>query len=237
MNATAAPAAPRLTVGVIASVLLHGAMIAAFVFMRPGMAPPGPPVYRVRLVAAPPGERNTGVVQAAPKVPPVQPVTPVKTTPPKVTAPVIKPKPKPRPPVATPTPVDKPAEPPKKTAEPAPTAGAGKASGQGADVANVDTHGIEFPYPEYTSRIVNQLIKYFGEQSMTYVASVRFIIHRDGTVTGIEIVESSRNYAFDTRARGAVEAAGNAKAFGPLPAGFNEDILPVTFRFSPTLRR
>ena len=35
---------------------------------------------------------------------------------------------------------------------------------------------------------------------------------------------------------GAVEAAANAKSFGPLPSGFSEDILPVTFRFSPQLR-
>jgi hypothetical protein len=34
-----------------------------------------------------------------------------------------------------------------------------------------------------------------------------------------------------------VESAANAKAFGALPAGFNEDILPVTFRFSPRVIR
>jgi len=49
-------------------------------------------------------------------------------------------------------------------------------------------------------------------------------------------VTSSGNYSFDQKALGAVEAAANAKRFGRLPDGFREDILPVTFRFTPSLR-
>jgi hypothetical protein len=62
-----------------------------------------------------------------------------------------------------------------------------------------------------------------------------FMIRRDGSVGNIEIINTSHNYSFDQRAKGAVEAAANAKAFGPLPPGFTEDILPVRFRFSPSL--
>jgi hypothetical protein len=51
------------------------------------------------------------------------------------------------------------------------------------------------------------------------------------------LVTRSGNYSFDTQAQGAVESAANAHAFGALPPGFHEDILPVTFRFSPQLRK
>ena len=39
------------------------------------------------------------------------------------------------------------------------------------------------------------------------------------------------------QAMGAVEAASTNKAFGALPPGYREDILPVTFRFTPSLGR
>jgi len=73
---------------------------------------------------------------------------------------------------------------------------------------------------------------------LTLTADVAFMIRRDGTVdpNTIRLVKGSGNYAFDQQALGAVEAAGNARRFGPLPAGFREDILPVVFRFTPALR-
>jgi len=48
----AAASAPRLTWGMVASVALHVAAIAAFVFAHPTEGPT-PPVYRVQLIAAP----------------------------------------------------------------------------------------------------------------------------------------------------------------------------------------
>jgi outer membrane biosynthesis protein TonB len=63
------------------------------------------------------------------------------------------------------------------------------------------------------------------------------VIRRDGSVdpASIQRVTSSGNYSFDLQAMGAVEAAANAKAFGSLPSGYPDDILPISFRFSPTL--
>ncbi|MEO6878277.1 MAG: TonB C-terminal domain-containing protein, partial [Gemmatimonadaceae bacterium] len=115
----------------------------------------------------------------------------------------------------------------------------GPVGGKGAEVANVDTPGIEFPYPAYTTNIVSQLIRRFGAMQGTLSATVRFVIRRDGSVDleSIAVVTHSGSYDFDLRAAGAVESAANAKAFGPLPPGFREDILPVTFRFSPSLNR
>ena len=228
---------PRLGAGIVASVLLHGGLVTAFFVLRPGAPPPGPPIYRVRLIAAPAGERAIGVVQPKPEpvVEKPAPVTPPKPTPKKAPAPVKTPaKPtKQAPTAATPTPS------PPKTAEPAPAAGGGPTGGRGADVANVLTPGIEFPYPAYTDNIVRQLIKFFGQTTARFEAEVSFVIRRDGTVDPetIRFVTRSKNYSFDQRAYGAVEAAANANAFGPLPAGFREDILPVRFRFTPSIMR
>jgi protein TonB len=229
-----ASSAPRLTGGVIASVVFHAALITAFFLAGPGKTPPAPPIYSVRLFAAPAAEPGIGVVQPPPVAAPAPTPPPVaKPATPRPKVPATKPKPTPVPPVATQTPVAKPAE-PTKTAAPAPTAGSAT-GGRGADVANAVTPGLEFPYPAYTNNIANSLLKYFGQPDTRLVAEVQFIIRRDGSVGSIQIVTSSRNYTFDQRARGAVEAAANAKAFGPLPDGFNEDILPIRFRFSPSL--
>jgi periplasmic protein TonB len=232
-------AEPRLGAGIVASVLLHGGLIAAFFVMRPGAPPPGPPIYRVRLIAAPAGERAVGVVQPtpAPVAEKPKPVTPPKVTPKKAPPPPKTPaKPTKQAPTAA-TPVPAPAPP--KTAEPAPVAGGGPTGGRGADVANVLTTGIEFPYPAYTDNIVRQLIKFFGQTTARFEAEVSFVIRRDGTVDPetIRFVTRSKNYSFDQRAYGAVEAAANANAFGPLPPGFREDILPVRFRFTPSIMR
>jgi protein TonB len=234
-----AASAPRLGGGFVASVLFHGALVAAFLALRPPAAPPSPPLYRVQLFAAPPGARAVSVVRE----PQPTPVAPTPVPPSTKAAPVpkavpTKARPKPAAKTATPTLPTKTAEPPKPTT-PAPTAGGGPTGGKGADVATVDTPGIEFPYPGYTNNIVRQLILQFGQSSATYTAEVRFVIRRDGSVDpeSIRLVTPSPNYSFNQRALGAVEAAANAKAFGPLPAGFREDILPVTFRFSPSLIR
>jgi hypothetical protein len=53
-------------------------------------------------------------------------------------------------------------------------------------------------------------------------------------VRDIHFVTRSGSFAFDLDAQGAVEAAGNAQAFGPLPDGWESDVLPVSFYFKPT---
>jgi len=241
--------APRLTGGLVASVVFHGALIAGLFALRPPAEPMQPPMYRVQLIAAPAGDMAAGVVQEKPAAPvakpaPVtpppadQPTTTKETVPAKKKAATAKPVAK----RATPTPRAA-TPPPKKVAaksdEPQPTAGGGPVGGKGTDVANVDTPGIDFPYPAYTTNIVSQLIRRFGPMQGTLTATVRFVIRRDGSVDpeSIKIVTHSGSYPFDVRAYGAVESAANAKAFGPLPPGFREDILPVTFRFSPSVIR
>jgi len=215
-----AVASPRLAGGFVASVLLHGALIATFLFVRSSPAP-SPPTFMVKMIAAAPGERAVGAVQPdATPVPKKEPPKPPQTV-----------KTKPRP---TPTPKVAPvAEAKKSEATPETKAGGGPTGGKGADVANIDTPGLEFDYPYYTTNIVRRLILRFGTMNSQLKAEVRFIIHRDGSVTGINLQTSSGDYRFDTRALAAVEGAANAHEFGPLPGPFREDILPVTFWFSP----
>lgn len=232
-------AEPRLGGGFAASVLFHGALVAAFFLLRPGAPPPSPPLYRVQLFAAPPGERAIGVVQdqPTPTPPPEKKIEKPKPAPkPVVTKPVPKPTAKSVPAVkqVTPTPPTKVAPP--KVETPQPVAGGGETGGKGADVGNVDTGGLEFNYPGYISNIIRQLILAWGQGAPRYDAVVRFTIKRDGTVdpASIQLVTHG-NYANDNRALGAVEQVADAKLFGTLPPGFREDILPVTVRFTPAM--
>jgi outer membrane biosynthesis protein TonB len=65
-------------------------------------------------------------------------------------------------------------------------------------------------------------------------AEISFLILRDGSVRDIRFVTRSGSFAFDLEAQGAIESAGNTRAFGQLPDGWNADVLPVSFYFKPT---
>ena len=221
-----------------ASVVLHAGIVLALVAFRGEPAPARPPIYRVNLVAAPPGPRAVGTV--APRV--EQPVPPTATPPPRSQAtprdmppPRTTPPPRPAPVAATPSPT--PARQAPNT--PAPPAGGGAQGGRGADVANVRIEGIEFPYSGYLDNIVRQIALRFepANRNAPLRAEVSFLIHRDGSVTAQRLVVRSGVYAFDLEAMGAIEAAAAAKAFGPLPAGYPDDVLPVVFTFDPSIIR
>jgi protein TonB len=231
---------PRRLLGLpmVISFAVHALLLALFYFARPGPAPPSPPIYRVDLVAAPPGERAAGVVRPQPEPaptpttqpPPVRPKTAPRDMPaPTKAAPTVKT------PQATPT---LPTETKTETKAPTPTAGGGETGGRGTDVATVSTCGIEFPYPGYLENIVRQIAIRFNPPTRGALrAEVAFLIKRDGTVSSITLVTRSGVYSFDVEAQGAVESAANARAFGALPAGYPDDVLPVTFRFDPKLLR
>lgn len=230
-----AATAPRLTGGFVASVVLHGGLIAAFLFLHAAPTPIGQPTYMVKLIAGPVATTSAVIAPSAPNPAPVEKAaaTPPTPQPKKVVA--KKPKPAPAPAIASQTAPPK-ASPAAPTTT-APPSSLSETGGKGADVQNVSTGGVEFPYPYYTNRIVNEILKRFGQQRIALTAEVRFVIRRDGSVdpASIHLEKSSGAYAFDTQAMGAVEAAANSKAFGALPSGYAEDILPITFRFSPTL--
>jgi Periplasmic protein TonB, links inner and outer membranes len=151
---------------------------------------------------------------------------------------VVKASPKPVPP-ATPRAGSKAAESATKApAVSAAHAGGGPSGGKGADVANVQVAGINFPYPEYLQNVVRQIaVRFTPPRGGALTAVVTFMIRRDGSIAGLRLATRSGVYSFDTEAMGAVDAAAQAHAFGPLPQGFSDDVLPVIFSFDPRLIR
>jgi protein TonB len=225
-----------VAVSVFGSLLLHAGIGFAFLSLRPNPGPPPPPFYKVNLVAAAASEAPAAGVTTPPvtKAPP-PPVTKAPTRP---KSDEVAPVPVPEAPKAT----DKRATPNVSDTRvarntPAPVAGGGPEGGTGADVANVKTDGIDFPYPGYLDNIVRQIRLRFkpprGMEGMR--AEVMFLIRRDGSVMGFQFKQNSRAYQFDLEVQGAVEAASGF--FGPLPTGFKDDVLPVVFSFDPRLIR
>jgi protein TonB len=106
-------------------------------------------------------------------------------------------------------------------------------------VATVRTQGIDFPHPGYLNNIVRQIALRFKPRNPNAPlrAEVMFLLHRDGSVSNVRFLTRSGNYAFDLEAQGAIEAAAGAGAFGPLPEGFRDDVLPVAFSFDPQVLR
>jgi len=225
------------------SAALHASVVAAVLLAGHGRRPPSPPpIYSVNIVAAPPGPRQIGEVRPTPAPEPAAEAPP----PPRAAPPEVKnvppagkraSPPRRATPRATPsaTPPAKPAAKP----TPAPAAGGGPTGGTGTDVATVRTEGTAFPYPGYLNNIVRQIALRFKPpgNNPALSAEVMFLIRRDGTVTGLQVTRRSGVYAFDLEARASVEAAARANAFGPLPDGYSEDVLPVYFSFDPRVLR
>lgn len=216
------------------SVVLHVGFLAPFVIWKAAGSPALPPMYRVDLVAAPPGPRAAGVVRETPPADPPTAKAPPQAETNEITkaAPIDPPK-RVRTQSRATTNVTK--TPEKVAVSKAPTAGGGETGGAGTDVATVRTEGIEFPYPGYLRNIVRQVALNFKPRNEGLRAEVFFFIRRDGSVTGFRFVTRSGNFAFDLEAEAAVEAA--SRSFGTLPSDFPDDILPVSFSFDPARLR
>ena len=235
MTATVPSSRGDVALGLFAAAALHAAALA-FLLSSADAVEPAPQILpmRTRMIAAPQGEVAVGVVQApaaptetpapraAEKIPDATKTAPTATKqPPKTTA---------KQATVTPTAV--------KSVKNAPTAGS-EAGGKGADLANVDLGGTDFPYPQYQRNIVNRIAEHFRTTEKNLSAEVQFIIRRDGSVDPeqMQLITRSGSYTFDNAAMGAIEAAANKKLFGPLPADFPNDALTVIFRFDPAIIR
>ena len=221
-------APPGRAAGMVGTILVHAAAIGfLFTTVQPSKA--SPPSYAVELVAAPAPTQKRLAREALPTPPPEEKPAPVKPKPPKPAKAPAPPKPKP------PPPSEERKEPPPKTAAEA-TPAPGETPSTGSDVATIKTPGLAFPYPEYLRNIVTQIYQRWdrGSAKQRNFAEISFLILRDGSVRDIHFVTRSGSFAFDLNAQGAVEAAGNSHAFGPLPDGWDADVLPVSFYFKPT---
>lgn len=233
---------PGTLPGLVGTILVHA---AAVMFLITAVKPTRalPPSYAVNLVAAPaPTTKRRLAREALPTPPPEEKPapTPPKPAPPKPKPAPITPKP-PRPVETAPAPA--PEQPPAENErEPAPQTAAplepapGETPSTGTDVATIKTPGLAFPFPEYLRNIVTQVYQRWDRSSakQSNFAEISFLILRDGSVRDIRFVTRSGSFAFDIDAQGAIEAAGNANAFGQLPDGWEADVLPVSFYFQPT---
>lgn len=236
-RATAAVDGPSATVGITGSLVVHVAAVLIFFVVIPKPVI-GPPVYAVELVAAPlPTTARRVAPEAVTRPPEPAPAAeaPAPAPPKPSKAEAVKPKAKveqapapTRPVQAAEKPVEK-APPTKSATEPLP----GETPGTGTDVANIKIPGIEFPYPEYLRNIMNEVLRRWNAPNNRLRAEVAFLILKDGSVRDIRFLKRSGNFSFDLEAQGAIEAAGNGKAFGPLPDGWDANVLPVTFVFEP----
>lgn len=208
----------------LGSLLLHGALLLGVLIAAAEATPDLPEFvqYRVRLVSPPPTEKG-----------PPEPVT--ETTAPVVVPPqpVPQPVPQPQQPARTQAPLPEKVE--TKPQETKPAQGEkpkpGPVGGEDIDIA---MEGQEFPFPDYLNRIVLELYRYFRWNGASNLSTeVVFYIRRDGSVGGIDVVRGSGNFRFDLQAIEAVEQAGRAKAFGPLPEDWQGDRLFIRNTFAP----
>jgi protein TonB len=215
---------------VLGSVGFHVAIVAGLLIsgMAFGQDLPQFETYRVKLYSPPP--------QVAGEPDPVAAVAPVVRRPePQVVTEVPKPKPvtppKPKPAETRTTPRETP------TRSDAPRAGRNPdPSSPGGEGLNVDTEGRDFPYPEYLENIILQLNRYFRwDGNPALEGEVAFYLERDGSVGkgSLQVTQKSGDFRFDLRMMSAVEQAGRAGAFGPLPEGWISDKLWIRFRFLP----
>jgi periplasmic protein TonB len=215
----------NVALGLAGTILVHGLAGAFLVAAAADRRRPGPPTYAVHLIAAPaPTDEEKKAPPAVERPAEAKPV-PVRTAkPPKST-------------VSKATP-PKTADTTKREAAPRTTSTTAPLPGEtpstGNDAATVSTEGVAFPYPEYLDNIVGQVLRRWQRplQSTPLEAEVSFLVHRDGSVTDLQFIKRSGNFAFDLEAEGAVESAGRFKAFGELPDGWPADVLFVRFYFS-----
>lgn len=205
---------------VLGSVLVHGALGLLLLRTSPGVAvPPAPSTYQVKLVAR---AAEEAPVREEPR--PAEAAEEEHRPPP--------PEPSPRPKPETETPKEETEEEPRQEPEREPA----QAPEEGEEAVNVQLEGASFPFPGYLRTIIRQVNRYWrpptGGEHLR--AELSFVIHEDGSVSGIEWVRRSGNTAFDLAARGAVEAAGQRQAFGPLPEDYPRDRLRVSFFFDPS---
>lgn len=213
--------------GLAGTALIHAAIVGGMIVLAQAPAAPVGTVYQVKLIAAP-APSTARRVATETVAPPPQRTAPTQT---RTTRSV--PVTPPAPPRAAPATEAAPRV--ANPVEPLP----GETPSTGTNIANVNLQGVPFPFPGYLENLVEQVLRRWARPAFATPlrAEISFTILRDGTVKDIKIAQSSRNPTFDLDAMGAIELAARARAFGPLPAGFEGDALPMIFYFAPRTGR
>ncbi|HEV2750495.1 MAG TPA: TonB C-terminal domain-containing protein [Gemmatimonadales bacterium] len=216
-----------MRVGLAGTVAVHSLAAMFFIASAADARKTAPPTYRVHLVAAPEPTEDERKAPAAVDRPAEEKPAPAPKAPsPKSTVSKAAP-----PPVADNT---KREAAPRTTPKTQPLPG--ERPSTGSDPLTVSTEGIAFPFPEYTNNIITQIATRWQRppQSTPLEAEIGFLIHRDGSISDMQFIKRSGNFAFDLEAQGAIEEAGRFKTFGPLPDGWTSNVLFVRFFFSGT---
>src|SRR5688500_4259021 len=105
----------------------------------------------------------------------------------------------------------------------------------GGEGLSIRTGGVRCPSAGYCENIVRQVHRFFRppESAPNGTGNLCFRIRRDGGVEQITTERVRGGAAFRLAMMEAAEQAGNRRAFGPLPAGFGTDLLPVCVELSP----
>lgn len=212
--------------GLAGTITVHAVAVVLLTAGTPSRKPL-PPTYRVRLVAAPAPDQETRKAPEAFERPAEEKPAPVPAAkPPPRSSTVSR---------ATPPPTQDATRreaAPRTTSQNQPLPGERPSTGN--DVATVSTEGVEFPFPVYLQNVVAQVLRRWKrpDGSTALEAEVSFFVHRDGSITGLQLLKRSGVYDFDMEALGAVESAGRSSAFGDLPDGWQSDVLFVRFYFS-----
>jgi periplasmic protein TonB len=209
---------------VTGTLVIHG-LAGALLFGTPKGRTRLPPTYRVHLIAAPaPDLEQRKAPQAFERPAEEKPVPIPATKRPQSTVSR-----------ATPPPTQ---DQTKREAAPRTTPTnqplPGEKPSTGNDPLTVSTEGVDFPFPEYTQNIIVQVGRRWQRpfQATPLTAEIGFLIHRDGSISDIQFLQRSGNFAFDLEAQGAIEEAGRFKAFGALPDGWRADVLFIRFYFT-----
>lgn len=213
------PPPAALLASTIVHLLFGILLVIGSATMRPRTLPAQ--TYRVRLVAA--------SDESAPERLKPQPAKPAEE---ENRPPPPQPTEQPIPQTELPTVVEEVPPPVEETREPS------RSSEEGDEAINVQLDGAAFVDPAYLQNIIRQVNRYWrppaGGRHLR--AEVVFVIEQDGSVEEIEMLTRSGDMSFDLEARGAIEAAGRAKVFGPLPSAWLRDRLRISFFFDPTTR-
>ena len=211
---------------VTGTLVVHG-LVGALLFGRPAGRTRLPPTYRVHLIAAPAPDLESRKAPEAFERPAEEKSAPV---------------PAPKRPQSTVSRATPPANRDQTQREAAPRTTSttqplpGETPSTGNDPLTVSTEGVAFPFPEYTNNIIVQIGRRwqrpFGTTALQ--AEIGFLIHRDGSISDMQFIRRSGNFAFDLEAQGAVEEAGRSRVFGALPDGWPSDVLFIRFYFSGT---
>jgi len=232
----------RLRTGILLSAAVHvGLLIPLWVAASRQEKLPEMRVYAVNIVSPPPqqlGEPRP----AEPAVPEPEPEaepTPAPPAPPPPPPPAPAPQrttaPRPSPPPPQAPPRQQPQQQPPPREAQASTGPRPDPTSAGGENINLQLRGVECPTPDYCENIILQVNRYFRNPSggVEGEAEVYFVINRDGSVSGLRMVSSTGRGAFRLAVMEAVEQAGLNRSFGPLPALFQADQLPVSFYFRP----